>query len=698
MSIRKSILILAVGGLLGGLGTLLLMPGVGSDAPALVQEVAGLARGRASAGRQPVVDVARRLEAYREARNETDPAALAAALEDAVRWPDSAARDLEIDALLGQLAGLAPDYSAAIAVAYGLDARFVADAWLSWAEFDAQAALDGLGRIGHPMTRRRVALALTEAFGDDARALERTAAALSTTEGNLLWIDWIEQRARSDPFGAYREALARNDRGLSERALLRVATAWAGQDPQGALAQADLMPEQFASGFRTAVYTEWVRSDADGFANYFESGAAPIDQALAGVSYLLAVDPARAERLADSVQSPLSDSLRAAAIAALARDDVESAKARASVAPPGPQRDLMVQGVATALAEGDPDAAIEWLKGLSPPVPNAMRSVALSLIQTDPARALDLLTENSLGMESTLALSMLVSAGAQDPETIPDIAEHLLDRGDAQSNAALRNLVSGWMQRDPETALDWVLSRRASVDPAVLAGAAQTLAARDPVNAAAYVDRLPEDLQPSWIMQVANQYGRYDPNGAMAWIVRYQGRDYYDIALRQMITGMSQTDPRSAAGLLAQASPAVRSAVAVQVASSWAAEDPWAAARWAERLVEPDARQGAMTGVVLRWADSDPRSARLWVMEQRSGAERDSALTVLMTSSARRGAFEPEVLDAFSSAPQRQLALTNALTAMARQYPDEARAIMEREVTDLNQRALIEARIEQATR
>lgn len=690
---RKSLLLLAGGAVAGAVLMLFALPAADSGAPGLMREVAGFAFGRAQPGRQSPVSIAGRLDAYREAGNERDPAALAAAIESVARAPYSPARDLEIDALLGQLTSLSPDYAATVAVALGLEAHFVAEAYLSWAESDAEAALAGLTQIRQILTRRQVSLALTDIFGDDGRGIARIAQALPPGERDALRIDWLQRRAATDPFGALREALALPDRPVARRALQQVATVWAAEDPYGALGQADLMPDDLAVEFRQTVYTEWARQDPEGFASHVESGAVSIEQAVGGFSYLLQADPALAERLAATAPSAIGNALRTSALSAVARTDIAAAKARAEAFAPGQERDQAVRAVADALVQDDPEAAIAWLRGLSPPVPNATRTVVLQLAQTDIVRAIELLAEPEFGSQSALLLAMLTSTNMIDPAQLPAAAGRLLGRNDPQSTAALRRLVSNWMQRDPATALDWVLENEADVEVAVLTGAAQTLAARDPRLAVSYVDRIPPAMQASWISQVASQYGRFDPLEAVAWLTRYQGRDFYDIAAREMVIGMSRTDPRAAAEFLMQSNATVQLATATSVASLWAEVEPGSAARWADRLPDPELRQQTVERVVIRWATSDPVSARLWVLEQRPGDERDRSLRTVMMVAAQSGRFDRDTLAAFSSDQARRQALSNVIAAMARNHPDEARAILDREVADLNERARLEAQI-----
>jgi hypothetical protein len=690
-TLLKSVAWLAVGGIGGAVGAALLFDGQDENsaiagATALVESITGRGPGRAGTSGD-AIGIAERLDAYRDAQQETDPEALTRALEGAAGRSWSPARDVEIDALLGRIVELAPDYGAALAVSLGLDQSFVAAAYVAWAETDPDAALAGLGGIANLALRRDVALALTDVFGDDARGIARIGAALSPSDRDFLEVAWVAGSATNDPFAAFREAMNLGEPALTRRALDQV--------PYSALSQAELLSPELARAFRARVFGEWARIDAQGYAAYLESQGTLPQEAVSGLSYLLASNPELVERIAGKVSGPLAQSVQSAALQARANSDPAGAKAAAEALPPGQQRDQAVQAVAVALARSDPEAAIEWVRGLSPPSTNAMNSLMLLLAQTDVVAALDLLEDPQFAANSQLVLVLATSAGLADPEQAPTMADRLLTRGDAQSQAALRNLVGNWMQRDPEAALEWMLEHGTAIDQAVLAGAAQTLGARNPAVAVAFVDRLPPEQRGVWVTQVASGYGRYDPQAAMSWVSQFQGQDFHEVATRQVISSAAATDPFTASQMLRQASPAVQLGAAQQVATALAQQDPLGAARWAQTLSDPRARATAEQSIVNTWYASQPAAARRFVLSMPAGTGRDPLLSTLAQRAASAGTFDLELVNGLSNDADRQRVAAIAVTAIARQDMAGARTLLRSEITDPALRAQVEAQINQ---
>jgi hypothetical protein len=166
------------------------------------------------------------------------------------------------------------------------------------------------------------------------------------------------------------------------------------------------------------------------------------------------------------------------------------------------------------------------------------------------------------------------------------------------------------------------------------------------------------------------------------------------MALREIISGVAQADPVMAAQGLSQASPDVQSGSASLVASQWAQQDPRAAAEWASALTESQARSSALTSAVGAWANSDRVAAKRWTLELRPGAERDEILQRLILRTANDGVFDRELLTGISSPPRRQQILQTTILNLARTDPDQARELLESEVTDDAQRATIERTIQ----
>jgi len=212
------------------------------------------------------------------------------------------------------------------------------------------------------------------------------------------------------------------------------------------------------------------------------------------------------------------------------------------------------------------------------------------------------------------------------------------------------------------------------------------------VAAAGYVDRIPAEYRSAWIAQVAAPYALSDPAAALSWVAQFQGQDVYDDALRGVITGSAQIDPRRAAELLAGASAEVQLGSARQVAQIWAQKEPRAAARWAADVADEQIRQTAVDTAVSVWASNDPSAATSFTLELDRGEMRDKALNSLISRSASAGDFDRSLLDAMSTEQARQTALTRAIPMLSRNDPEQAQDLLN-EVTSANTRRQIEEQI-----
>lgn len=693
----RSIAWLVLGALVGGALVLARLESVdesavpGTDSSSLRERISGLVGG----GDEPMVQavtVSETVAAYREAASVPDRASLRDALERIPAEPWSPARDVEIDAILLRLADIDPAYAAETTLALGLDTYLVADAYLNWASIDPAAAIGALGAIGSRAERIDVALALLDALGDDASGLERVAEGLSEQEASLLIVEAIVARAEREPFVAFRDAMALREADLRGQALSGVGAVWAAQDPRGAIAQAGQLPVELRGSFRSGVFSEWARLDGADFAAWILSVSPPPAEAVVGIDFL---DGAHLEQLigvAGSVPGESGRMMLMAAFSALAERDAAAAMARAAAFRPGSDRDAILASVAATVAREDPAAAFEWARGITPPSRNLMSQITIAMVQADPASAVRFLERPPEGVDPQLVAMVLGSSIGRDPDAAEVMAGALAASDSIQAANALARVVGSWMQQDPERAFEWVLANDDALDAGIIVPAAEALARADPVAAAGYIDRIPDEYLSAWIMRVAGPYGLRDPSAALAWVARFQGRDFYDGALQQVIAASAQSDARAAARALSQSSAEVQLGAAAQVAQALARQDPREAARWATTLTEPRARQGAISSSVRAWAVADPGGARSFTLGLDRGETRDQALSALLMSLGQAGRFDTDLLDSYSSDSAAQNTLTVVIPLIAQTDPAEARDLVSL-VTSGDSRRLIEERI-----
>jgi hypothetical protein len=542
-----------LGGVLAGAMAMTLYLGSGATGraadSALLRGVGNLLPAAADPPQREIT-VAEQLGAYRAAQQQTDVEQLIAELRALASAPASAASHLAIDAQLARLSELDPAAAAELAVAAGLDRRFVAAAFILWADVEPAAALAGLARIGSPMLRRDAALAMLDVLGRNTRGFDQVAAALPPAERGPLTVEWLALRTADDPYGAIRAAQALGDPALRERGLLAVARAWTALDPLSALAQAELL-DSSAGLYRREVLIEWVRLDSTGFAAYASAQRTLADAEQTALQYLALIAPAYATEVLAGMSGPGIEGLRSMAFGLLALTEPETAIAEFRALPNGRERDALAQSIGRALASSDPRAAYDWIAGLESPSADVITGVALAIAPQDFRLALDLSDRLRGSAQYSLMLGIgSINAVSSNPSQAGAIADALLERTDAQSQAAMRNVVTNWMQRDQAAALDWVTARDAELDGETLRNAATRMAERDPAGAAALADQVPMQHRPAWVVQVADQYARSNPDAAMAWHSRYAGQDYYEAALASAIPALAQSDLTRARALL----------------------------------------------------------------------------------------------------------------------------------------------------
>jgi hypothetical protein len=353
--------------------------------------------------------------------------------------------------------------------------------------------------------------------------------------------------------------------------------------------------------------------------------------------------------------------------------------------------------VAASYGRANPEAALAWAQGLSPPSPNVVANVLAGLAHVDPNRAIDLLFEtmDASNQRSSGPLMTLVTNGGLDAEHIARIADRLLTA--PARGRELQMLTQMWAQRQPQDATRWLLARGSAAPRTALGQAAIQLARADPAAAIAYVDRVPPELRATWISSVADGYAQNDARAAASWIAQHRGEPGYDAALAAIAGRTAPRDPAAAARLfdslnVAEAPDAPQTAQ--RIAAAWARQDHRAAAAWVTAIADDGARAAAVAAVAGQWASQDAGGARGWVLGLPPGAARDTALMQVLGVSTT-SAIDYALLDGFSNAEARQRAVSDAVRMIAPRDAAAARQLADRYLTDPGARQAAERFIEQ---
>ncbi len=235
--------------------------------------------------------------------------------------------------------------------------------------------------------------------------------------------------------------------------------------------------------------------------------------------------------------------------------------------------------LASALAERDPEAAMEYLKRL-------------------PAR------------DENFARGYVMRAwAAKDPEAA---AAQLAQMADGEGtlmreHSAVYGIATEWARTDPKAALQWALgldsgSRRRALPPLL-----EHWAGLNPREAAAHVQEVVSgEGRVQALDTVAKQWAKSDPRAALVW---------------------AHSLP-----------PGERSERVGEAIKSWALTAPLEAAEYVSGLKSMKDRNEAVLGLVTSWKNSAPREAAEWLVAQEASGGRDLAASSLMRTWGGRDA------------------------------------------------------------
>lgn len=609
-------------------------------------------------------------------------------------------RRLALEALFTRYVEIDAPAAAILARTLGLRAAEMAPLFTSWARNDARGALQALGDLD-AHTALTLGVALLDVIVNDGLGVARVLGAAPQIDADRFRIEAAIAKAGDDPANALEDILELPP-SKAGGAFERLAVIWIERDVHGAIAAAGaIADESLRNELKTAIIRAWARVDPDAFVDYVvDLDPERRNETLRSPGALQAfalVDPQRALRAADGMPGELGFMMKRAALMSLARDDPLGALSMAEALPAGNERDQMLSVIGATYGRTNPEAALAWAQGLSPPSPNVVANVLAGLARVDPDRAIDLLFEtmDSTNQRSSGPLMTLVTNGALDAEHTARIADRLL--ATPSRGRELQMLTQMWAQRQPHDATRWLLARGSAAPRTALGQAAIQLGRTDPAAAIAYVDRVPPELRATWLSAVADGYAQNDGRAAAGWIAQHRGEPGYDAALVAVAGRTASTDPTAAARLfdsvnVAEAPDAPQAAQ--RIAAAWARQDHRAAAGWVSSIADDAARTAAISAVAGQWATADAIGARGWALGLPTGAARDTALTQVLGSTTT-SAIDHALLDAFSSPEARQRAVTDAVRMIAARDVAAARQLADQYLTDAGARQSAERFIEQ---
>ncbi len=442
------------------------------------------------------------------------------------------------------------------------------------------------------------------------------------------------------------------------------------RDPHDALRSAEL----FAAS-----------SDGEYFSSIISRGLAR-DNPQATIERLLA------DGITDSARGEFQS-----ALGALARTDIEAAKQYLTAARSSEERRTLGSAIAAEMARNDPIAAIAWARANDTGLFPYLQMAAVTIVaRSDPELAM----AEALKVPNSQARSNIVSTVLQQlAQRDPADAVVLLDRiqNEEQRRSASRQLASSWMRKDPDAALDWILSRdEATVGP-LISTAMSRLVNRDLDAAIRLLPRVEEGNQSGVRRQIALQLAsNRSPDEAQLFIQQFEGQQGYDELQASVITGVAQTDIMMAKQLADQLPLGdARDRAYTQVISQRAQTNPAEAVRWL-RSVDNEALRGAATGqLAAMWAASDPVAAERWVSGLPSGSSRDDAIVQISSAWRELTDEQRQLIAGIEDRDKRGQAKIRQVYYLMRSDPAAARRLLKDEDIPSYQRQQVEVALAQ---
>ena len=411
--------------------------------------------------------------------------------------------------------------------------------------------------------------------------------------GRWLFQSIYRNWAQRDGEAARQSALALEEGAAKSSALAGAMSEWMANDPVEALAWLDSLPMDSAVyGSRKEVFRNFLNRDFEVAREYIDSVEDPLDR------------------------REIMENLQFHNIAwQKSYEEIEEIFDWIGTVATGQVYDSRVSSIISAMAESDPDRAVDFVLNMRPGNArmNGLNSIGSKLVEIDPKLAFDFVDSlpfedekrralgsmgwrlSQQGVEST---SSLIAAHTDpivqrqlasrisgewsnyDIEAARIWSESLTDEQARKS--ALRAVMGNWMEKDPLATLSYIENSLETNDQtAVLRDAYSKWSRNDPEAAVEWLDRLPESLEDrkgDVYRSVAVNYIRHDPLAASEWIATLDDSPERDESVETLVNNIARSDPE--AGFI-----------------------------WAATVGDADKRKNTLRRSVQEWVKTDPDAA-----------------------------------------------------------------------------------------
>lgn len=267
-----------------------------------------------------------------------------------------------------------------------------------------------------------------------------------------------------------------------------------------------------------------------------------------------------------------------------------------------------------ALAAIDPERALKEarLMGSSQQQREAMQSVLHSIAQSDPQRALQL-SEGMPGQMRGFVMSGVFDSWAgRDPSGAAAAAMELKDRG--QRTQAMQTVMNHFAEQDPAGALSWARSLpEAGMRQNMLRQFFGHLSHRDPERALALTADLPKHQQFQMQKEMIGGWMRRDPEAAEEWILLRSNTIEQQQLILASVGQLTWNNPERSAALVSKLAPgSARDNALQELIRVWHWSDSTAAQEFTRTL--PEVEQQRLRSTIaesLAWRSPDEAIAFL---------------------------------------------------------------------------------------
>ncbi|MGZ0708578.1 hypothetical protein ACWPKO_09585 [Coraliomargarita sp. W4R53] len=489
----------------------------------------------------------------------------------------------------------------------------------AWSKQDPQAAYAAALELDSQRSQQAAIQAVVNSIAETEpqRAIEMAKEYYGNEisgRGRWLYQSIYRNWAQRDGAAARQSALNLEEGIAKTSALSGAMQEWMSEDPVAALAWLDSLPMDSAVyGSRKEVFRNFLNQDFEVAKDYIESVKDPLDRRkimenlqFHNLAWQKSYEEIEAvfDWIGTVTTGQVYDSRVSSIIGAMAQNDPDRAVDFVLSMRPGNARMNALSAIGGKLAETDPKLAFEFVDSLpyEDEKRRALSNMSWRLTQQG-AESASVLVANSSDplVQRQLAANITREWSNYDLDAARVWSESLTD--DQARKSALRSVINNWIESDPAATLFYIENTLETNDKSsVLRDAYSNWARNDPQAAVAWLGRLPESVEGGKgdiYRGVANSFINHDPMAASEWIATLDDSPERDQSVETLVNNISKTDPE--AGFI-----------------------------WAATVGDDGKRKTTLSRSVQEWIKTDPEAAYQAIVDAKiEASEKEPLLKML---------------------------------------------------------------------